>query len=123
MRKILVVDDEPQIVDVVGKFLSREGFQIDKAYNGLEALDVIKKDIPDLMILDIKMSGMDGDALIKKVKKLKLDIPIIVLTGSLNMVQFDPKQKTRYKHLLYKPIRLSELLEVINDVLGARAGA
>ena len=69
--KILLVDDEPDILEIVGYNLKNEGYQIFKATNGLEALDSAKKNIPHLILLDIMMPKMDGIEACEKIRKIK----------------------------------------------------
>jgi putative two-component system response regulator len=81
--KILVVDDEPSIVDVLTRFLSREGYSVVTAVNGREALEQVRQEPPDLILLDVTMPEMDG---FKVCQQLKEDqstalIPITMLTG------------------------------------------
>lgn len=69
--KILLVDDEPDILEIVGYNLKNEGYQIFKAENGLEALKAAKKNIPHLILLDIMMPEMDGIEACEKIRKVK----------------------------------------------------
>jgi len=69
--KILLVDDEPDILEIVGYNLKNEGYQIFKATNGLEALESAKKNIPHLILLDIMMPKMDGIEACEKIRKIK----------------------------------------------------
>lgn len=69
--KILLVDDEPDILEIVGYNLRNEGYQIFTAKNGLEAIDVAKKVIPHLIILDIMMPEMDGIEACEKIRNIK----------------------------------------------------
>jgi two-component system alkaline phosphatase synthesis response regulator PhoP len=69
--KILLVDDEPDILEIVGYNLKNEGYQIFKAANGLEALKSAKKNIPHLILLDIMMPEMDGIEACEKIRKIK----------------------------------------------------
>jgi putative two-component system response regulator len=81
--KILVVDDEPSIVDVLTRFLSREGYSVITAANGREALERVRQSPPDLILLDVTMPELDGFIvcqLLKEDKRTAL-IPITMLTG------------------------------------------
>lgn len=80
---ILIVDDEPDILDLLGYNLEQEGFEVRTATDGMEALEMAKKDVPDLVILDIMMPGMDGIEACKRFRqhaRLRLT-PIIMLTA------------------------------------------
>ena len=69
MHKLLVVDDENDICDFVKTFFKDRGFHVLTASNGEEALSIVKKDRPDMVLLDIKMKGMDGLAALKHIKR------------------------------------------------------
>jgi len=69
--KILLVDDEPDILEIVGYNLKNEGYQVFTAYNGLKAVEVAKKINPHLIILDIMMPEMDGIEACEKIRKIK----------------------------------------------------
>ena len=60
MQTILVCDDDKQIVDAIDIYLTGEGFQVIKAYDGYEALEILEKQPADLMIVDVMMPGLDG---------------------------------------------------------------
>ena len=83
-NNLLVVDDEPDIVAFLGHSLSAQGYQVRSASNGLEALERTGESIPDLILLDLKMPGMDGYEVIRRLKgnEVTRGIPIIVITAS-----------------------------------------
>lgn len=68
--KILVVDDEPNIVLALEFLLQREGCQVEKAYNGLQALEIVAGFSPDIVVLDVMMPGMDGFEVARKMRNL-----------------------------------------------------
>lgn len=78
--KILLVDDEERFRETTQKILSKRGFDTILAENGRAALNMIDQD-PDVVILDIKMPGMDGNQTLTEIKDRKPDIPVIMLTG------------------------------------------
>jgi len=78
--KILVVDDEKRIVDLVKKYLEREGFSVDEAFNGQQALNKISSSSYDLIILDLMLPIVDGWTVCKDIRQ-KYDTPIIMLTA------------------------------------------
>jgi putative two-component system response regulator len=81
--KILVVDDEPSIVDVLTRFLSREGYSVVTAANGREALERVEQESPDLILLDVTMPELDGFTVCERLKEDERTalIPITMLTG------------------------------------------
>ncbi|MFA5933470.1 MAG: response regulator [Microgenomates group bacterium] len=83
MKKILVVDDERSVVEVLTKKLISEGYEVGVAYDGQEALDKIAKEKFDLVLLDIIMPVLDGMSVLKRLKESEetKNIPVIVLTN------------------------------------------
>ena len=79
-QRILVVDDEPNIREVVGLYLKREGFEVDVAADGEEALTIIERAPPDLVVLDLMMPKLGGLEM-TRILRDSLDIPIIMLTA------------------------------------------
>lgn len=84
LKNILVVDDESDVIDIIGLALKDKDFIITGAANGVEALEKLKICIPDLIMTDIRMPKMDGFELIKRLKKEPKynNIPVIVITGT-----------------------------------------
>ncbi len=78
-KLILVVDDEPRLVRFVQMNLELEGYQVSRASNGMEAIDKIRKEIPDLVILDIMMPEMDGYETLERIRQIS-SVPVIMLT-------------------------------------------
>lgn len=79
-KKILVVDDEKPIADIVKFNLNKEGFDVYCAYDGDEALELVEEVQPDLILLDIMLPGRDGIEVCREVRK-KYDMPIIMVTA------------------------------------------
>jgi len=81
--RILVVDDEPQVLELVRCLLEEEGHEVSTAAGGAEALDLIGLSRPDLVILDLMMPGMSGEEVCARLKAdpSTCDIPVVVLTG------------------------------------------
>ena len=81
MKKILICDDEKEILEVLQIYLEREGYEVIKAYDGKEAIDIVENDNDvALIIADLMMPKLDGNNLVKKVRENK-NIPIIVLSA------------------------------------------
>ena len=79
--KILVVDDEPDLVIILSNFLSKEGFKVYTAHTGQQAIEKIKNNPIDLVLLDIAMPVMDGIETLKQIKKIKPEVNVIMITG------------------------------------------
>jgi len=76
---VLVVDDEPRLVDVVRLNLEVEGYRVVEASNGYEALERLKEDLPDLVILDVMMPDLDGFETLRRIREVS-NVPVIMLT-------------------------------------------
>jgi CheY-like chemotaxis protein len=85
MKKILVVDDDKHIRQLLTEELEDEGYQVVTASNGHEAISsVLRSEHPDLMIMDLRMPKMDGLDTIGNMLKLKIDVPVIIYTAYLS---------------------------------------
>lgn len=80
VTRILVVDDEPEICNLVKLYLEREGFQVDVAFSGEEALDCFKQNSYDMLIQDIMLPGIDGNEVVRQIRSNK-DLPILMLSA------------------------------------------
>jgi two-component system alkaline phosphatase synthesis response regulator PhoP len=94
-KRILVVDDEPDFASIVQANLEKDGFEVEVAYDGVEALEKIKANPPDAIVLDVMMPEKDGYAVCAELKKDEKyeDIPIVMLTAVADHVS-----STRYSH-------------------------
>lgn len=80
MFNILTVDDDIMICDVLADFLKGKGYNVQTAHSGEEALEIIAKEKPDIVLLDIVMPGMGGEATLKVIKERYIDLPVIMVT-------------------------------------------
>ncbi len=110
--KILLVDDEKQFVDTLSERLEMRGFTARVAYDGPQALEMVKMPT-DVIVLDLRMPGMDGFEVLKAVKKSNPDVQVIILTGHGG----DAEEKTAYRmgaySFLRKPMDIDDLLSSI----------
>jgi two-component system response regulator VicR len=119
-NKIMVVDDEPDVVDLVKLVLESDGFDVVTAYSGKEALDKIVQQMPDLVLLDIMMPQMDGWEVYSRIKahpKTK-DIPVAMLTAkSQSIDKMIGLHVVKVDDYITKPFGRSELLERVKRIL------
>jgi DNA-binding response OmpR family regulator len=106
---ILVVDDDREIVDSISIFLSGEGYRVLKAYNGIEALDVLSEQEVHLMILDIMMPRLDGIKTLMKLRETK-NIPVILLSAKSEDVDKIYGLTAGADDYVTKPFNPSELI-------------
>jgi len=123
-KYILVVDDDPDLVESVTMKLESNNFRVTKAYDGVEAWERIKEDRPDLIILDVMMPRKDGYAVCAEIKKddQYKDITVVLLTAVCDAVT-----TTKYTHFggkttlaedfISKPIDLDKLMDIVKENL------
>ena len=111
---VLVVDDEQDIRDACERILSRVGYQVQKASRGDEALDILNKESVDIMLLDLKMPGMDGLEVLERVRKQNTDIQVIVITGYATVETAIEAMKQGAYDFIPKPFEPDQLRIVVN---------
>lgn len=116
MNKILIVDDEAQMRKLVKLYLLNEGYQVEEAEDGQEAIEMLRKDDYNLMILDVMMPMMDGWETIKHVRKMS-DLPIIMLTAKGTVQDKVTGLSTGADDYLVKPFDEAELLVRVKALL------
>ena len=118
-RMVLIVDDERCILEVIGYALGEKGFTIESAANGIEALEKIARNKPDIIILDFAMPQMDGLQVCKQLKTYPdtQDIPIIFLSAHKHIEQMIKDMPGAAVKYLEKPCDLKYLLEQIESLL------
>src|SRR5579864_5608213 len=120
MPKILVIDDEADMRFAVRMLLERSGHSVMEAENGEDALAKIDEGKPDLVLLDMRLPGMDGIQILQKVREKQKDLPIIMVTGYGNVELAEQALKLGADHYLSKPFHNKELIDVIQQVLEKR---
>ncbi|MDH3998810.1 MAG: response regulator, partial [Desulfuromonadales bacterium] len=115
MRRILVVDDDVEIRELLGLILSSDGYRVEKAQDGGIALKKFEEDIYDLVITDIRMPNIDGNALVKQIRIKNATVPIVAYTGSEELIE------SAFDRVLSKPIRSKQLIGAVTSLLGATA--
>jgi CheY-like chemotaxis protein len=119
MPKILVVDDEEHIVMILKDSLEFSGFQVATALDGLEALERVASDMPDLVVLDIGMPKLDGWEVCRRLKgdPRTKDLPIIILTAYAQTSDQRKGAQLGADRFITKPCDLTFLVEEINTLL------
>lgn len=120
-KKILVVDDEQKIVDVVKSYLEHSGYRVFSAYSGFEALRLFEKDCPDLVILDLMLPDISGTDILKHIRK-QSGVPVIMLTARVEEEDILNGLNTGADDYVTKPFSPRQLVARASAVL-RRAGA
>jgi DNA-binding response OmpR family regulator len=80
--RILIVDDEPPVLDVLSEYFATQGFAVETASSGAEALSAVKRERPHLVLLDVRMPGMDGVEVLRRLREDEHDIAVIMVTAN-----------------------------------------
>lgn len=80
--KVLVIDDEPSIVDLFTEYLNGQGFDVISAGGGEEGLDRLRLDGPDIVLLDMRMPGLDGLETLRRIRKINMGVPVLMISGN-----------------------------------------
>ena len=116
-ERILVVDDEPLVLDMVASYVDHIGFEVVKASSGQEALELLRREPITILVTDIKMPGMDGFELMEMVRTEFPDIPIITMTGHGAAYTFTDVVSAGATDYIPKPFSLDEMRAKVNRVV------
>ncbi|EIF15055.1 Spo0F [Bacillus sp. 5B6] len=116
-EKILIVDDQYGIRILLNEVFHKEGYQTFQAANGIQALDIVTKERPDLVLLDMKIPGMDGIEILKRMKMIDESIRVIIMTayGELDMIK-ESKELGALTHFA-KPFDIDEIRDAVKKYL------
>lgn len=121
MRKIMVVDDEIQIRNMLKMFLEKHGYQVTVAEEGKQALRLLREAHCDLMMLDIIMPGMEGLETLMALRKTHPELKVIMMSGggkALSMSFLPTALKLGAVKSFSKPFVLQEVLEAVEELIG-----
>jgi CheY-like chemotaxis protein len=113
MSRILIVDDEPDMRLAVRNVLRLRGYDISEAGDGPSALELAKKEKPDLVLLDMRLPGMDGIEVLSGLKKIDAGLPVVMITGYGHIQSAVDVMKLGASEYLQKPFENSQLVETV----------
>ncbi|HMK64715.1 MAG TPA: response regulator [Thermodesulfobacteriota bacterium] len=113
--RILLVDDEVAFANNIAKLISKRGYEVMTVYNGENAIKAVEENEFDVIVLDLKMPGLDGMATLKQIKKRQPQVEVIILTGHGSMDSgIDGIQLGAFDFIM-KPVRFDDLHESIRQ--------
>jgi DNA-binding NtrC family response regulator len=118
--KIMLVDDEERFLETTKKLLERKGYQVATALSGSEALDKLQKENIQVVILDVKMPGMDGMATLKAIKNRHPLVEVIMLTGHATVESAVEGLKSGAADYLVKPTNIEDLIRKAEEAYAKR---
>lgn len=119
MLKLLIVDDEVDVREFAANFFSKRKIEAITAASGEEAIEITERHKPDLILLDIKMNGIDGVETLRRIREKNKDTKVIMVTGRKPEEEgaFDECQRLGAIDYIHKPLELEELEKVVLSVL------
>jgi len=120
-KRVVCIEDEPEMIDLVRLILGRKGFNVIGANGGIEGLETVRREVPDLVLLDLMMPDMDGWEVYQQMKADEglRDIPVVVVTAKAQSID-----KVLGLHIakvddyITKPFGPQELLESVEKIIG-----
>lgn len=119
--KILVVDDDPTFRRAVSRLLEAKGYLVSEESRILVVIKTIMDQNPDLILLDLYMPELRGVDIIKTMREMSINVPIVVISGHINIEDFQILHEYGVNDVLVKPVDLKTLLNKIKSVLNRKA--
>jgi len=112
--KILLIDDDPNLLESLGEVLREEGYQVGVAASGEEGLETLKKENFDLVLLDIRLPGLDGEVIMREIYNYYPDTEMIIISGYGSLESAITAIRLGVKDYFIKPYQVDELLEAVH---------
>lgn len=115
MPKLLIVDDEVDVLEFAANFFRKRNIEAITASGGEEALSIVEKEKPDLVLLDIKMEGIDGVETLRRIKQINKDTKVIMVTGRKPDEEgiFEKCRQLGAVDYIHKPLQLDEFERIV----------
>ena len=120
LKRLVYIEDEPEMIDLVRLILGRRGYTVMGAHGGREGLELVRKELPDLVLLDLMMPDMDGWDVYHQIKSEQptREIPVIVITAKAqNIDRVLGLRIAKVEDYIAKPFSPQELLERVDEVI------
>ncbi|OGO40856.1 MAG: hypothetical protein A2Z03_01110 [Chloroflexi bacterium RBG_16_56_8] len=118
--RILIIDDEPTVRDIVAKFLVFRGYQVAVADSGYDGIAAFKRDGYDLVLTDLGMPGMSGWEVAREIKRLKPQTLVVLMTGWAAGLDTEKVKESGVDHIVHKPFNVDDVLKLVNEAVGLR---
>jgi DNA-binding response OmpR family regulator len=123
IARILIVDDDPYFLRVLGRILTGENFQVKTAEGAVEAAQILQENSFDLVISDLRLPDGDGLSILQEIRKSGSEIPVVILTAYGEVDSYLEAMNAGATEYLNKPVKSEELLAVVRSCLRPRASA
>lgn len=112
-EKLLIVDDEKDIREWAAKFFRKRKIEVLTASSGEEAIEIVGRERPAAMLLDITMEGIDGIETLRRIREVDKDIKVVMVTGSEDKEARNQTKELGAYDYIHKPLKMSELESVV----------
>ncbi len=121
--RVLIIEDRPDVAELIELILSDEGFRVAVAYNGESGLEEFRRERPDLVLLDLVLPDMHGFDVFRKMREVDTEVPIVMLTGQARLSDRVAGIELGAEEYLVKPFATDELVEKVRSVLERHRGS
>ena len=119
--RVLLIDDEKLFVETLSKVLRKRGMEVLAAHNGLQALELLSTEEVDVIVLDLRMPGMDGLATLEAIRARDTLTPVILLTGHIDISRVSQIMNKGATEVLFKPCPAETLVSAIENAFELKA--
>lgn len=123
VARVLVVDDEDGIRQLLSEYLSRQGYEVEFATDGVDCLAKVDSFAPDIILLDLKMPKMDGVQVIRRLRELGIEVPVLVLSALADIGPYVETNELSLGEFVAKPFKLKEVAGLVETALLEAADA
>ncbi|MFU8882541.1 MAG: response regulator transcription factor [Rhodobacterales bacterium] len=118
-KRVLIIEDEPNIIEAISFILSRDGWTVDTHSNGHDAVSVVQMRAPDLVILDVMLPGRSGYDILTDLRALPetQDLPVLILTARGQARDRELAQQAGASHFMTKPFSNADVIEALNALV------
>ena len=118
-KSVLLIEDEPNIIEAIGFILSRDGWKVRTHSRGQDALDVLRGQRPDLVILDVMLPGRSGYEILEDIRAdpALADLPVLMLTARGQRRDREMAERAGVSHFMTKPFSNAEMLEAVRALV------
>lgn len=125
MGRVLLIEDEPNILEAIRFILSREGWRVDTHSNGATAVEAVQRRVPDILILDVMLPNRSGFDILRDLRgdPATADLPVLMLTARGQKADRDLADKFGANRYMSKPFSNAEVLSTVRELVQGREGA
>lgn len=125
MGRVLLIEDEPNILEAIRFILSREGWRVDTHSNGATAVEAVQRRVPDILILDVMLPNRSGFDILRDLRRdpATADLPVLMLTARGQKADRELADKCGANRFMSKPFSNAEVLSAVRELSEGREGA